>query len=244
MATAEERQEAEDFYCAALDTLEETGIQFLVGGAFSMREYADIVRDTKDLDVFCRPRDYAAFLQAFDSGGYKTEITDATWLAKASRGQYFVDLIFGSANLASSVDDSWFDHARSTKLLGREVKLVPPEEVLWQKAYVQQQHRFDGPDVLHVIRKQGASLDWKRLLQRMDEDWEVLLAHLLTFRWVYPSERGHVPEWVLTDLLSRAEQQMGLPIPRQRVCRGPLLSRTDYTVDITEWGYEWGYKQT
>lgn len=244
MGTAERTQPAEAFYCAALDVLDETGVPFLVGGAWCMREYGDIYRDTKDLDIFCRPRDYPSLLTALGQAGYDTEITDATWLAKAAQGDYYVDLIFSSANGICTVDDLWFEHARSSVLLDRRVKLAPPEEVLWTKAYVQQKGRFDGPDVLHIIRKQGRNLDWQRVLNRMDEDWPVLLAHLVTFRWVYPSERDAVPDGLISDLFARARQESELPVPQQRVCRGPVLSRTDYTVDITEWGYEWGYKQS
>ena len=39
---------AADFYIDALQKLHETGIPFLVGGAFAFSHYAHVPRDTKD----------------------------------------------------------------------------------------------------------------------------------------------------------------------------------------------------
>lgn len=238
MKTLEPGTQAEEFYVEALHRLAEANVPYMVGGAYSMREYADIYRDTKDLDVFCKAGDYPRLLQSLTDAGYQAEITDETWLAKAFKGEHYVDIIFNSANELCPVDDTWLENAPTVKLLGCEVKLIPAEEVLWSKMYVHDRHRFDGADVHHIIRKQGPRLDWKRLLLRMEPHWELLLAHLLTFRFVYPSDRDVVPEWLMKELLSRAEQQLPLPTPKDRVCRGPLLSRTQYKIDVEEWGYK------
>jgi hypothetical protein len=228
---------AERYYGAALDSLLQSGVPFLVGGAYAMRQYADIYRETKDLDVFCVPGDHPRLLQVLSESGYRPEITDATWLAKAFSDDLYVDIIFGSANGACPVDDSWFAHAPQAELLGRAVRLVPPEEVLWTKMLVEDRHRFDGADVNHLLRKSGKNLDWKRLLRRMEPFWEVLFSHLLQFRFVYPAERDAVPAWLLTELQERLSSQLTVPLPVEKVCRGPLLSKTQYEIDIQEWGY-------
>jgi hypothetical protein len=31
--------------------------------------------------------------------------------------------------------------------------------------------------------------------------------------------------------------QLSVPVPAEAVCRGPLLSKTQYTIDIDQWGY-------
>jgi hypothetical protein len=235
--TKQPAMEAEVFYGEALDRLLECGIPFMVGGAYAMRQYADIVRDTKDLDVFCKAGDYPRLLDVLHSAGYETEITDGTWLAKASHGTHFVDIIFSSANQVCPVDDTWLEHAIDVELLGRTVKLMPPEELIWTKAFVQDRERFDGADILHVIRHFGSRLDWQRILTRMEPTWEILLAHLVNFRFVYPSERDVVPQWLLEDLLARMQSQLPMPTPQDRVCRGRLLSRTQYIPDLEEWGY-------
>lgn len=238
MMAEELTKEAEAFYTEALRLLDESAIPFMVGGAYAMREYADIYRDTKDLDVFCTAGDSIRILQLFADAGHQTEVTDASWLSKAFKGEHFVDLIFSSANGLCPVDASWFEHARSVELFGSTVKLIPPEEEIWTKVYVQQRHRFDGADVHHIIRKSGDALDWHRLLARMEPHWQLLLTVLINFRFVYPSERHIVPGWLLDDLLTRARHELDLPEPKDRICRGPILSRHDYDIDVAQWGYE------
>jgi Uncharacterised nucleotidyltransferase len=230
-------RQAESFYGTALRHLLRSGVPFLIGGAYAMREYGGIFRDTKDLDVFCLPGDYPRILQVFAGAGFRTEVTHPHWVAKAFQGEYFVDIIFGSSNDLCPVDDLWFQFARKVHLLGFAVPLIPPEEMIWSKAYVQDRYRFDGADIAHILRKMGAELDWHRLLVRMDRDWEVLLAHLINFRFAYPSERDIVPEWILRELSSRVQQQLGEPALPERICRGPRLTPHDYQIDIAEWGY-------
>jgi len=128
-------------------------------------------------------------------------------------------------------------YKRQVHAFGFEVQLIPPEEMIWSKAYVQDRSRFDGADIAHVLRTQGPGLDWHRLLWRMDKDWEVLLAVLVNFRFVYPSERDTVPAWLLRELWSRVDRQLAAPAPADRMCRGPLFTPYDYQIDITEWGY-------
>lgn len=230
-------EETEKFYAQALQHLLATELPFMVGGAFALGEYADIYRDTKDLDIFTTAGQYSRLLAELAGKGYDTEITDASWLAKARLGERYVDIIFASANGVAPVDDSWFDHALTVELFGCEVRLIPPEELLWQKMLLLDRHRFDGADVNHIVRKQGRKLDWRRLLTRMEPYWEVLLAHLLLYRFVYPAERDAVPGWLIEELQTRFRSQLDVPVPLDKICRGPLLNKTQYAVDIEEWGY-------
>jgi hypothetical protein len=215
-------------------------VPFLLGGAYALREYAGIVRDTKDLDVFCKAEDYPRLLQALADAGYRTEIHFPHWLARAYDGDRFVDLIFNTPNGVCPVDDTWFERVHEADVLGHRLRLVPPEELLWPKLYVMERERFDGADVLHVLRRQGPTLDWRRLWARMESHWEVLFAHLLLFHFVYPSERAAVPDWLFRELLSRLEQHLAAPpaeAPEARVCRGLLLADRQYQIDVTQWGY-------
>jgi hypothetical protein len=88
-------------------------------------------------------------------------------------------------------------------------------------------------------------IDWKRLLGYMDQYWEVLLGHILSFRFIYPSEREIIPRWLLDELLGRLNNQLSLPTPKEKVCRGRLLSPKDYVMDIKELGFNdligWNY---
>lgn len=230
--------QAENFYAEVLRLLSKKKLEFMLAGTYAFRQYTGIHRPTKDLDIFCRAGDYPKILQALQDEGYKTEITDARWIAKAKKKNHYIDIIFGSASGQCLVDDTWFEHAKEMHLFGIKIKAIAPEEFLWSKTYVQDRARFEGPDVHHMILTQGKTLDWKRLLSRMDPHWEILLAHLINFRFIYPSVRDIIPTWLLKELLNRVQQQFSIPTPKDKICRGTMLSRTHYQIDIAEWGYK------
>lgn len=117
-----------------------------------------------------------------------------------------------------------------------KVQFLGFEELLWSKMYVQDTHKFDGPGVYNLILKIGHKLDWKSLLGRMEADWEIFFAVLLNFRFVFPSKRDIVPAWLMEELIERLQRQLELPIPHDNICRGPLLSRTNYNKVISDEG--------
>jgi putative nucleotidyltransferase-like protein len=229
-----------DFYCAALDVLAAARVPFLVGGAYAYGYYTGIHRHTKDFDLFVRPADIESALAALRDAGYKTELTMQTWIGKAFQGESFVDLIFNGSNGLATVDDEWFTHAGQGTILDRPVQICPIEEMIWSKAFVINRERYDGGDIAHLLRAHAGALDWDRLLRRFDAHWEVLLSHLILFRFIYPGERDKVPRVVMESLLDRVREQVELPAPTGRICRGTLLSRTQYLIDTEQWGYRDG----
>jgi hypothetical protein len=233
-------QGTRNFYIQTLTELNEGRMPYLVGGAYAMGTLADIERHTKDIDIFVRKRDRDRILRVLESAGYRTEVTFPHWLAKAWIVERFVDVIYSSGNGVAPVDDEWFEHAVDADLLGIPVRLCPAEEIIWSKAYVHERERFDGADIAHLIRKSGRHLDWHRLLRRFGEAWRVLLAHLVTFGFIYPGERDIIPEGVLRELTDRLLRETKEPPPAEKVCRGTLLSREQYLVDIAMWGYRDG----
>lgn len=226
-----------DFYRGAILTAERAGIPLLVGGAFAFEFYTGISRNTKDFDIFVRGKDAARVLELFKSKGYKTELTAAHWLAKVCAGDTFVDIIFGAANGVSEVDDHWFDHSTEQKILGLDLKLCPVEETIWSKAFVMDRERYDGADVAHLIQARSQTLDWDRLLFRFSRYWHVLLSHVLLFTFIYPSEFDRIPARVMQELLGRLQNELKNPPQTDRICRGTLLSMTQYNTDITRWRY-------
>jgi hypothetical protein len=48
--------------------------------------------------------------------------------------------------------------------------------------------------------------------------------------FVYPAESRCVPRWVMEDLIARLEMEQG--DDDGRVCRGTLLSREQYIIDL------------
>jgi putative nucleotidyltransferase-like protein len=224
----------------AIHLLQASGVPFLVGGAYAYAHYTGIYRDTKDLDLFVLPGDVDPALEVLARDGWRTEHHPDGWLAKGYKGEYFVDLIFSSGNGVAVVDAAWFARAVPGRVFGQDVPLVPAEEMIWSKAFVMERERFDGADVNHLLRAVGPRLDWDHLLVRFDRYWEVLLAQLLLFRFAYPSDRDVIPDPVMTDLLSRTVETLKSGAEEDRVCRGDLLSRVNYRLDIERWGYRSG----
>lgn len=234
-----------DFYLRSLALLDDLGVPYLVGGAYSLAYHAGIVRHTKDLDVFVRPADAKRTLEMFAASGYRTDLTFPHWLGKAfdpADETTFVDVIYASGNGLCPVDDDWFAHAVDGEVLGRPARLVPAEEIVWTKAFICERERYDGADVNHLLHARGDTLDWRRLIKRFLGHERVLLSHLVLFDYVYPGDHGKVPAWVVEELfrLAKAEHQTdnGRPNGEVKVCRGTFLSRGQYLVDVHQRGYE------
>jgi hypothetical protein len=236
--TEMESNGAATFYKEALTLLDETGVPYMLGGGFAIFHYTGFTRDCKDLDIFVRSIDYPAVLKAFAEKGYETELHDVRWLAKIFKGDFFIDVIFNSVNNICIVDDSWLERARDGVFFGMKAKVIPPEEVIWCKSYIWNRERFDGADINHIILKYGKNLDWKHILHRLDHHWHLLLAEIIMFQFVYPSEfHDIIPKWLFDELMRRANEQYELPPAAQRVCRGPMIDNTQYSVDIKELNY-------
>ncbi len=229
---------AREFYRRTIRTVQDAGIPVLVGGAFAFEYYTGISRYTKDFDIFVMAEDASRTIDLMTGAGFMTEVTAPHWLAKVCAGEYFVDIIFGEANGVRAVDRKWFDQAIRRRILGLDLLLCPVEEMIGSKAFVMDRDRFDGADVAHLIRQHAERLDWDRLVRRFDHYWHVLLAHLLLFRFIYPSERDRIPARIMNDLLQRLGREMEDAPPARRLCRGTLVSMSQYRRDVTSWSYE------
>ena len=205
---------ARAFYVHTLETLNASGVPYLVGGAYAFARYTGIERHTKDLDLFVRPEDARRALTVLAEAGYQTDMTFPHWLGKAFHGEAFIDVIFSAGNNVARVDDRWFEHASRDEVLGVQVLLIPPEEMVWSKGYIMERERFDA-------------------------HWQVLLAHLVLFDFVYPGERRRIPAWVTARLTAKlAARLTAEDEPDSRVCQGTLLSRQQYLTDIGNWRYD------
>ena len=226
------------FYRHALSILKSAEIPHLVGGAYAFARYTGIERHTKDFDVFIRREDYQRASFAFQKAGYETELTFPHWLGKAFKGEDFVDLIFSAGNGVAKVDDRWFEHAVKDQVFGVDVELIPAEEMIWSKGLIMERERFDGADVAHVIRATGESLDWDRLIERYGPFWRALLAHLILFGFIYPSDRSKVPAAVMDELLNRVRAETEKGDGKEKINYGTIISRQQYLKDIGDWGYK------
>ena len=232
--------ETADFYRRTMRKLEQAGVPFLVGGAYAYARYTGIVRHTKDFDLFLRPSDFDRGLEVLSRAGYKTDRKFPHWLGKAYEGDAFVDLIFSSGNGIAEVDEVWFEKAVDEEVLGVPAKLCPPEEIIWSKSFIMERERFDGGDISHLLRARAGDLDWDRLLDRFGEHWRVLLTHLILFGYIYPGEVDKIPAPVMEQMLGRLRREVEDPELLRGaagICRGTILSRSQYLRDVEEWGY-------
>jgi hypothetical protein len=225
------------FYRRSMVALDNAGVPFLVGGAYAFERYTGIARHTKDFDIFVHPRDVERVLETLAAEGCETELPFAHWLGKARNGDDFVDVIFSSGNGVAAVDDDWFRHSVEATVFDHPVRLIPAEEMIWSKAFIMERERFDGGDVAHILRASAERLDWPRLVGRFGDYWRVLMAHLVIFGFIYPGERHRIPAGVLSELSTRLQRELSTPEPGEPVCRGTILSRAQYLVDVDRWGY-------
>jgi hypothetical protein len=224
------------FYRQILQALSDSGVPFLVGGAFAFAAYTGIERITKDLDLFIRRADYERIEGLVRGLGYRAELTYPHWLAKVYAGDTFVDLIFNSGNGVLPVDNEWLAHASDGMVFGLPARIAPAEESIASKAFIMERERFDGADVAHLLRARAHVLDWPRLLHRFGAHWRVLLAHLVLFGFVYPADRALIPASIMDELLVRLREELGQPAPPHNVCGGTLLSREQYLHDVQKGG--------
>ena len=223
------------FHREVLASLVRADVPFLVGGGFALARYAGVKRPIEGLDLFMRRDDWPGAATALNHAGIDTHLVFSHWLAEARDGERTVQIMYNGGNGLTPVDARWFDRATSDEVVGVNVRLCPPEELIWSKAFVMERERFDGADILHLIRARHDGLNWDRLLELFEPYPRVLVAHLVLFGFVYPGRTDNVPPWVLAHLWSEIGEE-GRDAT-SALCRGTVLSRGQYLVDVQHWGY-------
>jgi hypothetical protein len=246
--TAEERRslthgdfwipdEEREIYRRALEALNASQVPYVVAGAYAIYEHTGIYRKTKDLDLFFEPRSVVPAARALREAGFVTRLEDPHWLAKATVGEVFVDLIYGMGNGVAQIDEDWIRHSKPGILAATPVRIAPAEELMWHRLFIGERHRHDMSDVVHLILCLGDTLDWERIMRRAEPHWQLLLAQLLTFHYVYPGYTSNVPVSVMDRLLERANTSRQPETDEPDFTRGPLISRFSFMIDVREWGF-------
>src|SRR5215468_1880036 len=217
-----------------LELLERECVPFAVSGAFALHEHTGIWRDTKDLDLFLPAAEVPNALKWLDRAHFATEVTDPIWLAKAWRGEYFVDLITGMSNAVVRVDRSWIERAVRADIFGISARVLAPEELIASKVFVTRRERFDGADICHIIYGTRGKFDWKRLLDLLGEHWQMLYWYLVLYHYVYPAN-DYVPADIWEELQQRFKVELAYP-NRALEFRGSLIDENMFAIDLREWG--------
>lgn len=224
-------------FSLALSALQAARVATLVGGAFAKYSYTGIWRNTKDLDIFLKPEDLRAALDALAEQGFVTSVEYEHWLAKAKQDPYFVDLIFGTGHGHLQVTKEWFEHSKQAEIAGLVVQLVPIEELIVSKIYIAERYRFDGADVLHLVKSAKGELDWQHVVDLLGENRGLLLWHLMLFDFVYPGLAHYLPQQLMTELFEEVKQRWTYPTGPCEF-RGSLIDPFSFTVDMLDWGFE------
>jgi hypothetical protein len=228
-------EEERELYKLALGALNAAGIAYVVAGAYAIYEHTGIYRETKDLDVFVEPTQLVEAMRALKAAGMRARLEQPHWLAKATRGDLFIDMIFGMGNGLAMIDRDWYRYSRPAILAATPVRVAPAEELLWHRLFISERHRQDMADIVHLMVCVGHAMDWNRILHKTAEHWPLLLAQVQMFDYVYPEHRDGVPRWVREELLDRARAEAARERSGERVTRGPLISRFSFTIDVHEW---------
>ena len=144
--------DAYECYQGVVRGLLDANIPFAVSGGFAFHHHTGIWRTTKDLDLVTLPEAVPRAFEVLVREGFETYVQDPVWLAKARRGDYFVDLITGVGNATLTVEQSWIDRAQEDEVLGIRCKILPAEEMIASKLFVTRRERFDGADIAHLLK--------------------------------------------------------------------------------------------
>ncbi len=225
----------EALFREVLALLSGRGIPFVVSGAFALQAHTGIWRDTKDLDLFLPAEHAQRAMEVLLEDGFHSEVYDPVWLAKAHRGDFFVDLITGMSNGVIRVDGSWIERGKPAQLFGVCLKVLAPEELIASKLFVLRRERFDGADIVHVIYGTRGKLDWQRLLNLIGDHWTLLFWALVLFQYSYPAHSDLVPREIWDELIGRFQAEVHEPNPDAQF-RGSLVDPLMFAIDVKEWG--------
>jgi len=227
--------EAYACYQGVLRGLLAASVPFAVSGGFAFHHHTGIWRTTKDLDLVTPPEAVPRAFELLVKEGFETYVQDPIWLAKARRGDYFVDLITGVGNGTLTVDQSWIDRAQEDEVLGIRCKILPVEEMIASKLFVTRRERFDGADIAHLLRACARSLNWDRLRSLTAPHWEMLYWNLILFAYIYPARTGDVPATVWREFTENFQKSIGAQ-PNKLPFRGSLIDPKMFAIDVNEWG--------
>lgn len=185
-------------YATALAALRAARVPHVVGGGLAIQHYGRR-RSTKDLDLFIRPQDVEAALNALTAAGFTTMDTDAVWLRKAVRDDAHIDLVVYSMGSIRLTDDE-IERSLSVDLDGVPMRIFRPEDLLVRKIYLIRDEGPDWHDAFSILESEGPKLDWS-MVERDELDPRPLAGFLLVADARVP---GFIPPHVLARHLRRA----------------------------------------
>ena len=200
-------EESKRAFREALTALNEVGVPYVVGGAFAIHHYSGVWRYTNDLDVYMERGYVPDAVEALSGIGFRDfgeqAAGDREWIYHAMKDGTIMDVIWQSPNRVTSFDGTFYERGSPGAFLGIPVHFMPAEDLVLAKVYTLSHQRSDWPDVFQVIRGVGDNLDWRYVMEKLGDNWPVLLSLVVLYDWTYPSEAWKAPDAVRDDLLRR-----------------------------------------
>ncbi len=216
-------------YRLTLRTLTLARVPFVVGGSWAVEQYVSLGRRTIDLDLMVPPDDIERSVEALTAVGGQVLNRDEVQV-RLTLSAAEVDLVHHFASGERAVGRAWRQCAVPGRLFGVPVLLASPVDLILSKLFVVARHRFDGADVVHLLRATAKTLDWSRLRSELAPYPGLLPAFLALHAFCYPSERSCVPDWLWEELIGELRTPA---VPGgSTVCRGTLLDRQSFEFDL------------
>ena len=183
----------------AQTALDERSIPFVLIGGIPSAVYGR-PRSTKDLDLFVRPEDKDAALEALSDAGFDTDKKEPEWLYKAAKPNVLCDVIF-RAEGDFYLDDEMIARAIVAEFKGQKVRLVPREDLIIMKvvAHAEETAHY-WHDAMALLLTDD--IDWDYLMERARHGTKRLLSLLIYAQ----SSDMLVPDHVIEKLYAEVYQ--------------------------------------
>lgn len=221
-------------YALVLRTLSDLKVPLAVGGAWAVNYYTRLGRSSLDLDLMLDPLRVDQALGALTSLGGKLIDTDVMQ-ARVAMPIGEVDLVHHFAQGEYAVDSAFIQRGVPARLFDTATLITAPDDLIWTKVFIASRYRFDGADVVHLLRATHDRLNWKRLQGLLAPFPPLLMAYLNLYAFVYPDCRNTIPDWLWNDLFANLQTPVEPTEPK--ICRGPLLDSHHFEFDLVAKGF-------
>jgi len=164
MPMREEHRRLTETAKRAAGVLKDANVPFLLAGGLASWARGGPQTD-HDVDVFVKPADADAALEAFEEAGFKTDKPPERWLYKAyDEDGTLVDIIFRPSG--GPVNDEYFTHAEELEVMAVSMKVASLEDVLTTKLLALNEQEPDFGSVLEISRMLREQVNWDHVRER------------------------------------------------------------------------------
>jgi hypothetical protein len=167
MPLREEHRRLTETAKRAAGVLKNADVPFLLAGGLASWARGGPQTD-HDVDVFVKPEDADAALEALERAGFKTEQPPERWLYKAyDEDGTLVDVIFRPSG--GPVTDEYFGHAEELEVMGVSMEVASLADVMTSKLLALTEQQPDFGSVLEIARMLREQINWDYVRERTQD---------------------------------------------------------------------------